>query len=147
MNFLAGLLLRVVSPAAGLRDFYRDGFPLLMNHLEKEGISPSLFLHQWYLSLFVNCLPFPTVLILWDSQLLVKQASLITIPKGVLRLLTAPLPVITSPPRRTESPWTIPVIPIFNTDESATPPPGPSSPSLFDRVSSAFSWNSAGSDD
>ena len=239
MNFLAGLLLRVVSPSAGyisleeeeeaywmfvclmdydsLRDFYRDGFPLLMkytiafhelmkleipellSHLEKEGISPSLFLHQWYLSLFVNCLPFPTVLILWDSivaeglpmilslsvsllkvlknvlikmdfeqiikffktmrngdeecdaqiigQLLVKQASLITIPKGVLRLLTAPLPVITSPPRRSESPWTIPVIPIFNTDESATPPPGPSSPSLFDRVSSAFSWNSVGSDD
>ncbi len=238
MNFLVGLLLRVLAPSAtyisleeeeevywmfvclmdydNLRDFYRDGFPLLMkytiafyevmkmeipdllSHFDKEGISPSLFLHQWYLSLFINCLPFPTVLILWDSiiaeglpviitlsvsllkvlknvlikmefeqiikffktmrngdeecdaqiigQLLVKQAGLITIPKEVLRSLAAPPPVVSTPPRK-ESPWTIPVIPIFNTDESVTPPPGPSSPSLFDRVSSAFSWNSVGSDD
>jgi hypothetical protein len=236
MNFLAGLLLRVISPSASyisleeeedvywmfvclmdydsLRDFYRDGFPLLMKytiafyelmkleipdlltHFDKEGISPSLFLHQWYLSLFVNCLPFPTVLILWDSiiadglpvvltlsvsllkvlknvlmkmdfeqiikffktmrngdeecdaqiigQLLVKQACLITIPKDLLKSLSAPAPVTVSPKK--ESPWVIPVIPIFN-EETATPPPGPSSPSLFDRVSSAFSWNSAGSDD
>lgn len=236
MNFLAGLLLRVISPSASyisleeeedvywmfvclmdydsLRDFYRDGFPLLMKytiafyelmkleipdlltHFDKEGISPSLFLHQWYLSLFVNCLPFPTVLILWDSiiadglpvvltlsvsllkvlknvlmkmdfeqiikffktmrngdeecdaqiigQLLVKQACLITIPKDLLKSLSAPAAVTASPKK--ESPWVIPVIPIFN-EETATPPPGPSSPSLFDRVSSAFSWNSAGSDD
>ena len=235
MNFLAGLLLRVLSPQAAyisleeeedvywmfvclmdydsLRDFYRDGFPLLMKytiafyelmkleipdllaHFDKEGISPSLFLHQWYLSLFVNCLPFPTVLILWDSiiadglpvvltlsvsllkvlknvlmkmdfeqiikffktmrngdeecdaqiigQLLVKQACLITIPKDLLKSLSAPAPPLS--PKK-ESPWVIPVVPIFNED-SATPPPGPSSPSLFDRVSSAFSWNSVGSDD
>jgi hypothetical protein len=235
MNFLAGLILRVVSPSGGyialeeeeevfwlfvclmdydsLRDFYRDGFPLLMkytiafyelmrievpdlfSHFEKEGVSPSLFLHQWYLSLFVNCLPFPTVLILWDSivadglpvilslsisllkvlknvllkmdfeqiikffktmrngdeecdaqiigQLLVKQASQISIPKEILKTLSAPAP---PPSPKKDSPWTIPVVPIFN-DETVTPPPGPSSPSLFDRVSSAFSWNSVGSDD
>lgn len=231
MNFVAGLLLRVIAPSASyialedeeeifwtfvslmdydsLRDFYRDGFPLLMkytfafyelmrveipdlfSHFETEGVSPSLFLHQWYLSLFINCLPFPTVLILWDSmitdglpvilalsisllkvlksvlmkmefeqiikffktmrngdeecdaqiigQLLVKQACLITIPKDLLRTLSSPTP---APPAQKNSPWSIPVIPIF--DDSS---PAPASPSLFERVSSAFSWNSVGSDD
>ena len=233
MNFVAGLLIRVVAPSASyvtleeeeeifwtfvslmdydsLRDFYREGFPLLMKytmafyelmrieipdlfaHFEKEGVSPSLFLHQWYLSLFINCLPFPTVLILWDSiitdglpvvlslsisllkvlknvllkmefeqiikffktmrngdeecdaqiigQLLVKQACLITIPKELLRTLSSPIP---PPPVQKNSPWSIPVIPIFE-DSSASP--APASPSLFERVSSAFSWNSVGSDD
>ena len=235
MNFLVGLTLRVMSPSAqfitpddeeevfwllvclmdydSLRDFYKEGFPLLMKytiafyelmreeipdlyaHFEKEGISPSLFLHQWYLSLFINCLPFPTVLILWDSiicdglpvvlslsisllkvlrnvlikmefeqiikffktmkngdeecdakiigQLLVKQACLISIPKHVLRSLSAPV-AVASPPRNI--PWSMPVIPLFD-GESSPSALGPNSPSLFERVSSAFSWNSYNSDD
>lgn len=232
MNFVAGLLFRVTSPLNGylsveeeeevfwlfvclmdydsLRDFYREGFPLLMKytvafyemmrleipdlfgHFDKEGVSPSLFLHQWYLSLFINCLPFPTVLILWDSvisdglplvislsisllkvlknvllkmdfeqiikffktmrngdeecdakiigQLLVKQASLITIPKEVLRTLTASSPPLA---KTVNSPWTVPAGPIFTDDSS----PAPNAPSLFERVSSAFSWNTVNSDD
>jgi hypothetical protein len=189
----------------GLRDFYREGFPLLMKytfafyelmkievpdlyaHFEKEEISPSLFLHQWYLSLFINCLPFPTVLILWDSiisdglpvvltlsisllkvlknvlikmefeqiikffktmkngdeecdakiigQLLVKQACLITIPKSILRSLSSTSPPPNLSPKK--SPWAVPVIPIF--EDSGSNPPG--SPTLFERVSSAFSWS------
>jgi hypothetical protein len=239
MNFVAGLLFRVVSPINGyvsqaqeeevfwlfvclmdydsLRDFYREGFPLLMKytlafyelmhgqipdllgHFDKEGVSPSLFLHQWYLSLFINCLPFPTVLILWDSiisdglpvvlsisisllkvlknvllkmefeqiikffktmrngdeecdariigQLLVKQASLVIIPKEILRTLTLSCSMMNSPPPfsrvNNPSPWSIPAGPIFADDSS----PAPNSPTLFERVSSAFSWNTVNSDD
>jgi hypothetical protein len=131
MNFLIGLLLRVLIAQEGevtrereedvfwmfvclmdfdgLRDFYREGFPLLLKytkafydmfesecpdlfeHFEKEGISPSLFLHQWFLSLFVNCLPFQTVLILWDNiicdglpVILTCSISLLKVIKGVL---------------------------------------------------------------
>jgi hypothetical protein len=165
--------------------------PELFAHFDKEGVSPSLFLHQWYLSLFINCLPFPTVLILWDSvisdglpvvltlsisllkvlknvllkmdfeqiikffktmrngdeecdakiigQLLVKQASAIIIPKEVLRTLNTSTPFS----RAKSAPWTLPEVPIFMDD----PAPAPSSPSLFERVSSAFSWNTVNSDD
>ena len=215
MNFLVGLILRVDSSCEedvfwlfvcfmdydGLRDFYKEGFPLLMKytnafyelmkieipdllvHFENEGISPSLFLHQWYLSLFINCLPFPTVLILWDGlicdglptilslsisllkvlknvlikmefeqiikffktmrngdeecdakiigQLLIKQSSLIIIPQTILRSLASSSP---PPPSSPASPWIM--IPMFPTNDEQPP-----SPTLLQRVSSAFSWN------
>ena len=230
MNFLVGLLVRVIVPKEteltpileedvfwvfvclmdydGLRDFYKDGFPLLLRytsaffelmksevpdlhkHFDKEGITPSLFLHQWYLSLFINCLPFPTVLILWDSiiceglpvilsvsisllkvlrnvllkmefeqiirffktmkngdeecdakiigQLLVKQAALITIPKSILRSLN------TSGPPVPTSPWTsVPVFPILFPSE----PSRSDSPSILQRVWSAFATSNSGDDD
>ena len=238
MNFLVGLALRVVASAGmpisweteeevfwlfvclmdydGLRDFYREGFPLLMKytiafydlmkvevpdlfeHFEKEGISPSLFLHQWYLSLFINCLPFPTVLILWDSiicdglpvvlslsisllkvlknvlirmefeqiikffktmkngdeecdakiigQLLVKQSALVSIPRDILRSLASNTPPPVSPSKSfLSSPWTIPVVPMFNS--IAEEGGNSNSPTLLERVSSAFSWNAVNSDD
>jgi hypothetical protein len=240
MNFLVGLLLRVAVQRPGqilsfdkeeevfwlfvclmdydgLRDFYREGFPLLLKytvgffdlmkleipdlhrHFEGEKISPSLFLHQWYLSLFINCLPFPTVLILWDSiiceglpvilslsvsllkvlkgvllkmefeqiirffktmkngdeecdakiigQLLVKQAALISIPKDVLRSLdpSAPVPPGTSGMTTSgssgmrqsiTSPWAMPILPIVFEDSTVRS----DSPTLFERIQSAFSW-------
>ena len=231
MNFLVGLILRVVEGPLdaskeeetfwvfaclmdydGLRDFYREGFPLLMKytiafydlmkievpdlyeHFEKEGISPSLFLHQWYLSLFINCLPFPTVLILWDGiicdglpivlsvsisllkvlknvlikmdfeqiikffktmrngdeecdakiigQLLVKQSALVVIPTSILRSLSSATPPPSSPNSRTSplvSPWVI--VPLFSSDSIVQP--SPNSPTLLQRVSSAFSWTAA----
>lgn len=230
MNFLVGFMLRVVTPSGSyvsseeeedvfwllvcmmdydsLRDFYKEGFPLLMKytfafyelmkleipdlqaHFDKEGVSPSLFLHQWYLSLFINCLPFPTVLILWDSiicdglpvvlslsisllkvlknvlikmefeqiikffktmkngdeecdariigQLLVKQACLITIPKSILRSLTSA--TLAPQPEKQRSPWSVPIIPIF--EDVSSSGNAPNSPSLFERVfTSAFPWN------
>jgi hypothetical protein len=127
MNFLVGLLIRVIVPREteltpsqeedvfwlfvclmdydGLRDFYKDGFPLLLRytvaffdlmrseipdlhkHFEKEGITPSLFLHQWYLSLFINCLPFPTVLILWDSIICEGLPVILSVSVSLLKVL------------------------------------------------------------
>lgn len=127
MNFLVGLLIRVIVPKEteltlsqeedvfwlfvclmdydGLRDFYKDGFPLLLRytvaffdlmrseipdlhrHFETEGITPSLFLHQWYLSLFINCLPFPTVLILWDSIICEGLPVILSVSVSLLKVL------------------------------------------------------------
>lgn len=93
----------------GLSGFYKDRFPLLRKYLRaldtlveqripdlrahfiKENVDPAVYLHQWFLSLFVTCLPIPTVLVLWDAiicdglpVILSITASLLNVLKGVL---------------------------------------------------------------
>merc|ERR1711972_1226064 len=69
----------------GLSGFYSESFPLLQRytvaydqllsatmpelklHLESLGVYPDMYLHEWLLTLFVNCLPSSVVLALWDS--------------------------------------------------------------------------------
>lgn len=70
-----------------LKGFFRDGFPLLdryvlafcdlledaapevAEHLACENVPPQAYLHQWYLTLFINTLPMATVLVIWDGIL------------------------------------------------------------------------------
>lgn len=70
---------------SGLNGFYKDGFPLLhkyvenfellmdevlpdlQRHFDREGVEACHYLQQWFLTLFVCCLPVQTVLLLWDS--------------------------------------------------------------------------------
>jgi len=93
----------------GLNGFFKDRFPLLRKylraldtlleqripdlreHFTKENVEPAVYLHQWFLTLFVNCLPIPTVLVLWDAiicdglpVILSITASLLNVLKGVL---------------------------------------------------------------
>lgn len=67
-----------------LSGFYKDQFPLLkqyllaMNklteeelpdlaaHFAQERLTPNDFVQQWFLTLFVTCLPLPAVLVIWD---------------------------------------------------------------------------------
>merc|ERR1712107_358912 len=67
-----------------LSGFYKENFPLLQQYLQaldqltkeaipdlavhfaKQSLSPSDFLQQWFLTLFITCLPLPAVLIIWD---------------------------------------------------------------------------------
>lgn len=68
-----------------LSGFYKEKFPLLQKYLQamnqlvdssipdlsghfyREGLQPTDYLQQWFLTLFINCLPLPTVLIVWDG--------------------------------------------------------------------------------
>jgi len=68
----------------GLSGLYQEGFPLLeqymgtfdvlmdelmpelRRHFEREGVQSSDYAQQWFLSLFVYCLPMQTVLQIWD---------------------------------------------------------------------------------
>lgn len=70
-----------------LSGFFQEGFPLfgryldafaglleatlpdLGEHLARQNVQPGDFLHQWYLTLFVTCLPLPAVLVIWDAVL------------------------------------------------------------------------------
>jgi hypothetical protein len=89
----------------GLRDFYKEGFPMLLryssvfldllrrdapdlfSHFQTEGVAPSLYLHQWFLSLFINCLPLETVLIIWDSIICDGLPVAISISIALLKVL------------------------------------------------------------
>lgn len=44
-----------------------ENLPKLQNHFAKESIQQVEYLHQWYLKLFIDCLPMHTVLIFWDA--------------------------------------------------------------------------------
>lgn len=68
-----------------LSGFYQEKFPLLhqyihamsqlmdrevpdlKDHFSSESLLPSDYLQQWFLTLFINCLPLQTVLIIWDG--------------------------------------------------------------------------------
>eukprot|EP00027_Filamoeba_sp_ATCC50430_P000613 CAMPEP_0168544822 /NCGR_PEP_ID=MMETSP0413-20121227/2626_1 /TAXON_ID=136452 /ORGANISM="Filamoeba nolandi, Strain NC-AS-23-1" /LENGTH=678 /DNA_ID=CAMNT_0008574871 /DNA_START=489 /DNA_END=2525 /DNA_ORIENTATION=- len=43
--------------------------PRLFNHIKKEGISTSLYLTQWFLTIFLYNLPFSVALRIWDTFL------------------------------------------------------------------------------
>jgi len=78
------LVLVCLMEDLGLCGFYREQFPLLIRyeeafeelvaeglpdlarHFAKVNLQLTDFLHQWFLSLYVHCLPFPSVLIIWD---------------------------------------------------------------------------------
>ncbi|CAI9783214.1 unnamed protein product [Fraxinus pennsylvanica] len=95
MNFFAGLLLLMMSEEnafwtlVGIIDDYFDGyfslemiesqvdqlvfeelmhetFPKLVNHLDYLGVQVTLIIGPWFLSIFVNILPWESVLRVWD---------------------------------------------------------------------------------
>eukprot|EP00929_Paragymnodinium_shiwhaense_P092604 TRINITY_DN52560_c0_g1_i6.p1 TRINITY_DN52560_c0_g1~~TRINITY_DN52560_c0_g1_i6.p1 ORF type:complete len:356 (-),score=51.93 TRINITY_DN52560_c0_g1_i6:143-1210(-) len=68
----------------GLSGFYRERFPRLhlylracdhiisesvpdlRDHFKAENVQPAVYLHEWFLTLFINCFPMTIVLIIWD---------------------------------------------------------------------------------
>jgi len=51
----------------GFDQLLADTLPELRDHFVKESIEHEAYLHQWFLTLFVNSLPLPIVLLFWDS--------------------------------------------------------------------------------
>ncbi|KAK1939654.1 putative GTPase activator protein [Babesia divergens] len=89
----------------GLADFYMPTFPLIQKyiqafdtitqkmwpglhrHFQKEEISAAVFLHQWFLTMFVVILPLRTVVTLWDYILFTGLSSVMSVSFGLLHLL------------------------------------------------------------
>ncbi|KAF4670039.1 hypothetical protein FOL47_002270 [Perkinsus chesapeaki] len=89
----------------GLAGFYRENFPLLgrythafdellarelpdlRDHFMDEGVQPTLYIHQWYLSIFINCLPLHTVLVLWDVIVSDGLPVILSISIALLKVL------------------------------------------------------------
>lgn len=78
-------LLRCLLDRSGLRLFYREPFPLLRqyvaaftklfrltipdlcSHFENEQVTPHTYCYQWFLTLYINFLPYRAVLAIWDA--------------------------------------------------------------------------------
>eukprot|EP00392_Amoebophrya_sp_AT5.2_P009018 g9046.t1 len=102
----------------GLKGFYKDKFPMLRvylkafdrlleeqlpdlrEHFRSEGVQPAVYLHQWFLTLYINCLPLQTVLVIWDvviwdedcdatmiGQLLIRQSARIELSPTVMAII------------------------------------------------------------
>lgn len=97
---LSALLQRL-----GLRGFYSEGLPLLRcyleagdqllrevapalrEHLRYEGVDVRMYLQQWLMTLFVDCLPLQVAVGLWDSILLEGLPFALRAAVGLLRSL------------------------------------------------------------
>lgn len=88
-----------------LNGFYKEKFPLLRlylrafdqlvaetipelrEHFIAENVQPAVYLHQWFLTLFINCLPLPTVLIIWDVIVCDGLPVIMSITVSLLKVL------------------------------------------------------------
>ncbi|KAH8740554.1 GTPase activator proteinhypothetical protein [Cryptosporidium ryanae] len=99
----------IILEVYGLSGFYKDNFPLLSKyikafntlfqtnipklwkHFQDEGIFDPVYLHPWFLTMFVSTLPLKTVVILWDYLLANGLHSLITIAIALLKIVESTL--------------------------------------------------------
>jgi len=89
----------------GLSGFYRERLPLLRRYLRvcdilvqetvpelrehfiKENVQPAMYLHQWFLTLFINCFPLPMVTIIWDVIICEGLPVILRIAVSILQVL------------------------------------------------------------
>ncbi|KAL7067928.1 TBC domain-containing protein [Cryptosporidium serpentis] len=102
-------VLIIILEKYGLAGFYREKFPLLnkyikvfnnlfalnipklWRHFQKEGIIDAIYLHPWFLTLFVSALPLKTVVILWDYIIAHGIHSLLSIAIALLKAIESAL--------------------------------------------------------
>jgi len=77
-------LLRVYTGA--FDQLMADVVPDLRWHLASQSVEAEMFLQQWFLSLFINCLPLPAVLVIWDT--VVYEGLPVLLKVALARLLT-----------------------------------------------------------
>jgi len=93
----------------GLSEFYREGFPRLRSYLEgvdelmaqhapdlvshfaTEGVELNMYLQQWFLTLFIDCLPLPLVVTIWDAIICEGLLVAIKVAVSILTSLQEPL--------------------------------------------------------
>ncbi|EKX72978.1 TBC domain containing protein [Theileria equi strain WA] len=92
-----------------LAEFYKPAFPMVKDyisayetlikdvtpelhiHIKREDVSPAVFLHQWFLTLFVASLPLRSVVALWDYMLFNGLSSSLTVALALTCLLAPQL--------------------------------------------------------
>lgn len=98
------LVLRALMDERRLSGFFKEQFPLLRVythafdqlmadvvpdlrvHLVSQSVEAEMFLQQWFLSLFINCLPLPAVLVIWDT--VVYEGLPVLLKVALARLMT-----------------------------------------------------------
>jgi len=88
-----------------LAGFYRDKLPLLQRYLRacdklvnasvpdlrdhfiKENVQPAVYLHQWFLTLFINCFPLSMVAVIWDVIISEGLPVILKVAVSILQVL------------------------------------------------------------
>jgi len=102
---LAVLTCLMDSARFRLSGFYRERLPLLRRYLRacdklvaetvpelrehfiKENVQPAVYLHQWFLTLFINCFPLSMVMIIWDVIICEGLPVILRIAVSILQVL------------------------------------------------------------
>lgn len=89
----------------GLAGFYYERLPLFMRylracdmlvketvpdlraHFRQENVQPAVYLHQWFLTLFINCFPLSMVIIIWDVIICEGLEVVLRIAVSILQVL------------------------------------------------------------
>lgn len=64
-----------------------DTLPELREHFIKQSVQPAVYLHQWFLTLFINCFPISMVMILWDVIMCEGLPVILRIAVSILQVL------------------------------------------------------------
>merc|ERR1712091_104240 len=68
-----------------LQGLYLDGLPRLSAHLRREGVVPTMYCSQWFITVFATTLPFEVLLRVWDIFLLEGLKTIFRVGLEVLR--------------------------------------------------------------
>merc|ERR1711957_166193 len=78
----------------GLRVYLRacdrlvaETVPELRAHFIAESVQPAVYLHQWFLTLFINCFPLSMVMIIWDVIVCEGLPVILRIAVSILQVL------------------------------------------------------------
>lgn len=67
--------------------FVAQTVPDLRDHFIKEQVQPAVYLHQWFLTMFINCFPLSMVLIMWDVIIVEGLPVILRIAVSILQVL------------------------------------------------------------
>jgi hypothetical protein len=66
--------------------FFKQYLPLLYDHFEEEGITTTIFLLDWHLTIFTKALPLEIAARIWDCYLHCGEVYILRASLGLLRL-------------------------------------------------------------
>eukprot|EP00927_Polykrikos_kofoidii_P050740 TRINITY_DN44620_c0_g1_i1.p1 TRINITY_DN44620_c0_g1~~TRINITY_DN44620_c0_g1_i1.p1 ORF type:complete len:367 (+),score=48.37 TRINITY_DN44620_c0_g1_i1:159-1259(+) len=64
-----------------------DTVPELRDHFLRESVQPALYLHRWFLTLFINCFPLSMVMVIWDVIVCEGLPVILRIAVSILQVL------------------------------------------------------------
>lgn len=64
-----------------------ETLPKLWEHLLREGIEPALYLEQWFLTLFIDCLPLAVLPLVWDNIICNGLPMILSIAVAIFQAL------------------------------------------------------------
>jgi len=65
----------------------KETVPDLQDHFKKENVNAPVYLHQWFLTLFINCFPLSMVTIIWDVIICEGLEVVLRIAVSILQVL------------------------------------------------------------